>query len=510
MAGVKAHEQDNNGGRFNNVPKHIAPHWVASKPDLLDRWKLALDMPTDGFLPRSISNLDLAAPVGRGTCKSAQWIGLAGPIGKALLAGLLPDYDDRQVERALMAYLDVISEFWEYQMTVKQARELQMRTKEVLCRLEMHLPAFELNLNRHLMLHLAEGVLRFGPPFAWSMFSDERFWNALTKMLHNVARPSASILANWKSLQVAFRAAQELQIKCRLSIRLLADEDSSDEDPELDFEDHSDPQKASWSLGGEVKAAAINLGRRSQGAAYAYRVQVHRCLLEHPHLCRACEHVDSPTQATRPDICRIQSCPTYRSLWDDYVGARNPTTNKEWEDLLNGWKAWAEETGLEPRLVSLCKGPTGKMRMFKTADYGPAHFCTFASCKTLKTRPCVVMMKHEGEGGERVASFGQVQQFLLAPAPGSEEAYRPAEQSDKWACFMVRAMWYKPYRGREECVDPLSGLRLVKPELTDYNKYGDIWPLGTVAPVEVGLLPHWSKKNCLVAVSRRSTFAESP
>ena len=46
----------------------------------------------------------------------------------------------------------------------------------VLTLMEILLPAWELDLNRHLMIHLVRVIRKNGPCWTWAVFGFERFW----------------------------------------------------------------------------------------------------------------------------------------------------------------------------------------------------------------------------------------------------------------------------------------------------------------------------------------------
>ncbi len=53
---------------------------------------------------------------------------------------------------------------------------LEQRIPIVLTKLQLLLPAWELNMNRHMMLHLVQAIKANGLCCFWAMFGVERFW----------------------------------------------------------------------------------------------------------------------------------------------------------------------------------------------------------------------------------------------------------------------------------------------------------------------------------------------
>jgi hypothetical protein len=72
----------------------------------------------------------------------ADWIKLAGPLGKYLLAGLQASTTQRVVFR----YMDLISELWDHVIAREDADRLADDMKVVLAELECLLPAHELTI----------------------------------------------------------------------------------------------------------------------------------------------------------------------------------------------------------------------------------------------------------------------------------------------------------------------------------------------------------------------------
>lgn len=513
LESVLNYEVDQNS-RYAGVRDGEEPMpWVADSSKLAERLRHAASIFGNGFIPRSLPEVDFKLPLSpKGNCKSSLWVALAGPIGKYLLKGLFPSH---AVEEVVLEYLDVMSEVWEHEMTVEKAEALVEQTKEMLCKLEVHLPASHLNINRHQMVHMVEGIARYGPVYGWSMFSDERFWKFLTDLMMNVARPAASILVRWRWLMIAFKLAQASKDKTDLlasGMTIDVIQEEGDDTP-LYFPQFTDFSGDSWVLKREVVKGAVNMDKRlthgkdAEPDGYAFKAEVHRCFLNHPELCRSCPHV-----VEQGGVCtEVPACPTYKQLWDEYmrhVGRVAPRNPKDWGRLLAGWSNWAVEMDKSDWVQDLCRGPQGKMRRFKTYEVGGACFTTYANCRdNEKTRPCVVMMRHPDASGRIVASFGQVQNFLLLPAPGVDPSLVESPH-DAWACVLLQCKWYKAYGVGYESKDPQTNLHLVQSKVDDYHPHGDIWPLGALSPVEeVGLLPHWTLRRCMVAVGKRTSFA---
>lgn len=73
----------------------------------------------------------------------------------------------------------------------------------VLAELATVLPAWELDMNRHSMVHLVQSIRWNGPCWAWSMFGFERFWKRLTDWMSQASHPEATMF----DAHHAFKAA---------------------------------------------------------------------------------------------------------------------------------------------------------------------------------------------------------------------------------------------------------------------------------------------------------------
>ncbi|CAL8470203.1 g9745 [Coccomyxa elongata] len=122
-----------------------------------------------------------------GWLKAHDWLLLAGPIGKYALQGLLPP---RQ-EAVLFAYLDALTKLTAKEFSVAAAASLKEEVIECLANMELEFPAWELDINRHMILHLAESIPAQGPPWASAMWSYERLWNRMCQWKAQNNHPEA-------------------------------------------------------------------------------------------------------------------------------------------------------------------------------------------------------------------------------------------------------------------------------------------------------------------------------
>jgi hypothetical protein len=471
--------------------------WSASCAALNDRRGVVRDAlgSEHTFLPPKLQGIDVMFPLSGGSVKMSDWIVLAGPLGKFLLAGLL----ERDTQAVVFRYMDLVSSMWDKVISRERADCIAVEIKEVLALMELYLPAKELNMNRHMVIHLAEAIVRHGPPWAWSMFADERTWKWATDHLRNPNHKEASMMANLKVLQTAVTGVQNMPdtiggVKASVPLKF----ETVDENGKLILPDYVLYRefvdvKLSHKIGDDR-----NLYELSKLEKYEWRVEVHRVFLRDPGLVKSCAHC-LPRRR-----CSGRGCKSYADLWDAFLVHKRVPTDRcprpaEWVSLLDEWREWAsDQADLTPDQKHLCHGPhNNKASFFRNATINGVKFCTLDGCARVKGKPCVMMVRHD----ETEVSFGQVSDMMELYPPG---AYPRKTADAEWKCSLVRLQWYK--RGTGADLDLGSGLPVLKNNPQLKHPEGDLWNMLNVVPTNVGILPHWSNPNQVVVVHKDSTF----
>ena len=93
-----------------------------------------------------------------GALKSSEYLLLAGLMGKYLLEGCL-----HSKQEAAMFCLPGLGVFWEKTISEERLQHLEKQMPIALAELELVLPGWELDMNRHMVTHLAEVVRHHGP-----------------------------------------------------------------------------------------------------------------------------------------------------------------------------------------------------------------------------------------------------------------------------------------------------------------------------------------------------------
>ena len=102
-------------------------------------------------LPSGCTHIQFEKALGMpGSLKTSEYLLLAGPIGKYIyVGGMHPEQ-----QTAMLEYLDLLGSLWEKTISTQRLSQLESDIPRVLENLEFLLPSWELDINRHLMLHL--------------------------------------------------------------------------------------------------------------------------------------------------------------------------------------------------------------------------------------------------------------------------------------------------------------------------------------------------------------------
>ena len=133
------------------------------------------------------------------TLKMHDWMILAGPIGKYALQGMMGE----KQRAAVFAFFDLLSVVWCRRISVRDAQSLTSQAYRIMAELEVLLPAWELDITRHMLLHMIEQISSKGPLWAWSMWAYERLWNRLLQWKTQKTHPEATIANQFKAFKVA-------------------------------------------------------------------------------------------------------------------------------------------------------------------------------------------------------------------------------------------------------------------------------------------------------------------
>lgn len=99
-----------------------------------------------------------------------------------------------QIESVLFRYLDVLAKLGAKELSHSAAVKLQAEVVEALAHMELEFPAWELDMNRHMIIHLAESIPLRGPTWSSAMWCYERLWNRMTRWMTQNNQPEATMI----------------------------------------------------------------------------------------------------------------------------------------------------------------------------------------------------------------------------------------------------------------------------------------------------------------------------
>ena len=282
----------------------------------------------------------------------------------------------------LFRYFDVIAKLGAKEVSHPAAVALEAEVIESLAEMELHFPAWELDINRHMVLHLVESIKARGPPWATSMWGYERFWNRLTQWKSQNNQPEAVMMNTFKAFKTALKVCGASQIRTfdrptgEVLMPAYVHAHITGGEVHAEF---SDPLPARW----------LHQPKAKQESARAEFHMLH--LRTHEH---------------------------YKQLWDMYIHSvdRNPDNIKlkQMDGLLDGWLAWGLRMQLDASDMALCRGPHPRFFPYDRATINGQKFVSNRLQKSTY-RNDVVMLKSAGMGTE----VGLVKAFITTPAAGT-------------------------------------------------------------------------------------------
>ena len=466
-----------------------------------------------GFMPSELASVDFTKAFGEpGSLKSHEWLLLAGPVGKYALAGHLKG----KIGSLVFAYLDFIGCLWSKTFRRDALAGMVESGRQLLADLEAYLPAWELDINRHMMQHLVTAIGEWGPPWVWSAFGYERLWGRLMEWLHNRARPEASIVLSFRALKLAgfYLGSSES------STQVLQDDGSSislyhaissfDRAtnemllPGYIQEGHSEEVVL---FDGEQQWRPIvpTPSRPIRKDMQSVWVELHQFFLRNPELCCNCLCEDD-------ENC---GCPTYADLWQQYMQSirprPHPLTMQRIGSLLVGWPAWADAHGCSTHQIQLCHGPGPWYRpvvqRFDRARLGPVKVACSKQEANTKAKNSIVMIQLDGK-----YHVGRVRRFFDCIPPGGVFN----EENPTNTVSVVDVDWYgdanRSVAGAQldrsgldkELACPVVRRGHVK------DKLGNFWDCCSLMRVKLGLAthPHANRSSDIIVLSRHAHFLE--
>lgn len=442
--GTKRKQQ---AGSEEQVPVSVQPPFLLDTTQMDMAESRLCSTTEDGHMPKGWTSTNVKHCFSNaGWLKQHEWMLLAGPLGKYALQGLLP----ATLETPLFAYLDLLAQLGAKEISAASVSSLQENAAIALTQMELHFPAWELdiNLNRHMIIHLPEQIVSRGPPWAWSMWAYERFWTRMIQWKTQDRIPAATMVNSYKVFKTAHAALVQNGEK---NAHWMAFDRQTDEvllpayvrEQEQVAYELSDPQQVLYL--GMPKAKQLRLEEE----------------LHALHL-------------------RIST--KYKELWVDYVTSLGKDASSlkvtQAGKLIGGWKGWGDKQGLSQEDRLFTWGPHPEVRLYDRADIDSSHFVVTDHQNGVYKND-IVMMRTTGRADE----FGCVVAFIEHPPAGHHFAHT-AEDLDAGRFERAALVeWFASMPTANGA--PLAVSTGVRSDVDN----GNIWRISELEPINIALVP---------------------
>ncbi|KAL3138912.1 hypothetical protein ABBQ32_005732 [Trebouxia sp. C0010 RCD-2024] len=437
-----------------------------------------------------------------GALKSSEHLLLAGPVGKSLLQGCM--HPEQQA--VVYDYLDLLGAFWEKTFTEQRLQQLETEVPVIMDRLAAVLPAWELDINRHMMVHLVESIRRHGPPWAWSMFGFERLWGRLTKWMTQTSHPEATMVNSWKAFVTSCNAMPDRAAE----LHRLSDENTNGGSASLPF--HFIPTTFNrttyqlqlpafvYNTGSTPISLTDHRGRKRFGYGrhkdrFQWQAELHLFYCKFPALCKPCDCAQTAT-------C---SCLSYGDLWDKFTcqqlqEGRSAPTKEQLSAWLYQWDAWAQQQPyLSDHEKDLCYGPDLAVDQFDRALFGEVKFAATTVEGAKFARDSLVLTKSKGRYWA-----GRVTAFLCHDPPGWQDCEVEHQAT------MADVHWFAHAAAARDVTNGMAThlqCPVFKREFMD-DPTGNLWPLDRLSPCKLLSVPCHPDSPNLVVLSRFASFLD--
>ena len=412
-------------------------------------------MKADGHTPQAWSSTSIdkcfSAP---GSLKMHDWLILAGPIGKYALQGMMA----KKQRAAVFAFFDLLSAAWCRRISVKDAQSLTSRAYRIMAELEVHLPAWELDITRHMLLHMIEQIPSRGPLWAWSMWAYERLWNRLLQWKTQKTYPEATIANQFKAFKVAITSLSRFAARgddlleyCRTFERdtnsmLLPDYLEESGMRRVHLYDQKPDQRV-------IPTSHV-------ANKFWLHLQLHKYYLNFY------EH--------------------YSGLWARYLedeGKSSDAVSKSavsMKTLLDGWPAWSLKTACSEEEQKLARGRYGWIKPFHRAKINGIPFTVSRLQRSTVAKDDIVAIVTPDHG----VQVGKVTAFLQHVPVGISPPIL-AEEMEK----LARVEWFaavpegQAFSTDQELPGPCVAMR------TADDPTGNLWQCEALLPINIGLSP---------------------
>jgi hypothetical protein len=388
--------------------------------------------------------------------KAHDWLLLAGPLGRYALQGLLP----ASMEDTLFQYMEFLEKLTAKEFSAAVIPSLKVEAAVVLAQMERDFPAWELDITRHMVIHLPEQIESRGPPWAFSMWSYERLWNRLNRWRAQQVHPEATIANTYKAFKVA-------------SAALIASGKPSHHFRTFDRESN-----------------AILLPAYIQDAGV---LDIHFSDAQ-PMQLLSSKQVAKKNMTAELHALHLRVDREYAELWDQCLRdlGKNSAmlTVAQAGELLPQWKSWSDkQEGLTEKQRRYAWGPHSEVRAFDRATINGSSLIVAHQQEKSKYKNDIVIMETAAKGIE----VGRVLAFL-EHAPAGAIPYAASAASLDEYLQIAQVEWYgrvpQPSSARGQVPSQRACANTVvsiKPKSDAHN--GNLWLASDLVPANVALVP---------------------
>ena len=348
----------------------------------------------------------------------------------------------------MFGYFDCLAKLGAKEVSHNAAASLKREVVKSLAQMELELPAWELDINRHMVLHLAERIPTQGPLWASAMWSYERLWNRLCQWKSQNNHPEAVMVNTYKAFKTACKVKGSSNIKT--------------------FDRPTD----------EVLIPAYVHSHLTGGEVYADLSDGHPPMRLRQKVAKR-EHARAEFH-----MFHLRTNERYQALWIDYVtheANRDHSTLvlKDMNKLLSGWLAWGLKRKLSAADMSLCRGPHPQYLPYDRATINGQHFVV-SRLQGGKYRNDIVMMETAGQGVE----VGQVKSFIKLPVAGTAIAAKVESSAELQLVAWVN--WF----GRSTAGETASSAGLTcAQKIQSDNRNGNVYNITDLKPFNIAVVP---------------------
>lgn len=389
--------------------------------------------------------------------RAHDWLLLAGPLGRYALQGLLP----ATMEVTLFQYMEVLEKLTAKEFSAAVVPKLQTEAAVVLAQMERDFPAWELDVTRHMVIHLPEQIASRGPPWACSMWSYERLWNRLNRWRSQQVHPEATMANTYKAFKVA---------------------------------------NAALNASGAANSNFTTFDRDSNAILLPAYIQEAGVLdmqlidAQPMQLLSSKKSTEKNMQAELHAL-HLRVDAQYRVLLQQYVRdlGKNPAalTVAQAGRLLPLWKPWSDkQVGLTDKQRRYAWGPHSEVRAFDRAMINGNSFIVAHQQQKSKYKNDIVMMESRARGVE----VGRVLAFI-EHAPAGIIPYAASAASLQEYVQIAQVEWFGRVAQPSTASGPAAS-SLSAPAATVVSRIsksdaqnGNLWLVSDLVPANIALVP---------------------